>query len=250
MKQGDIVLIYKKKDPKEIRNYRPITLLNSDYKILTTILAERLKKVCEAAISGPQKGFVPGRQITDLLHQVYLMHVDTYDKEALLALILDMEKAFDRCSWEFLKKAMDKIGLEEEIKRWIGTTYNEKRPPIRQIKMNGRKSQQFKIGSGVAQGCPLSPLLFLFIGEPLTRLVLKERELKGVKIGEHEHKVGQFADDTAAMLEGYEQLEKLFEIINKWEKATGMACNKAKTAIIPMGATRRKEVPETLLREL
>ena len=46
------------------------------------------------------------------------------------------------------------------------------------------------------------------------------------------------------------KLEKLFEIINKWEKATGMACNKAKTAIIPMGATRRKEVPKTLLREL
>ena len=91
-----------------------------------------------------------------------------------------MEKAFDRCSWEFLKKAMDKIGLEEEIKRWTGTIYNEKRPPIRRIKMNGRKSQQFEIGSGVAQGCPLSPLLFLFIAEPLTRLVLKERELKGV----------------------------------------------------------------------
>ena len=183
MKQGDIVLIYKKKDPKEIRNYRPITLLNnSDYTTLTKILAERLKKVCEAAISGPQKGFVPGRQITDLLHQVYLMqeYVDTYDKEALLVL-LDMEKAFDRCSWEFLKKAMDKIGLEEEIKRWIGTIYNEKRPPIRQIKMNGRKSQQFKIGSGVAQGCPLSPLLFLFIGEPPTRLVLKDENLKELK---------------------------------------------------------------------
>ena len=73
--------------------------------------------------------------------------------------------------------------------------------------MNGRKSHKFEIGSGVlAQGCPLSPLLFLFIGEPLTRLVLEERELKGVKIGEHEHKVGQFADDTAAMLKGYEQL--------------------------------------------
>ena len=67
---------------------------------------------------------------------------------------------------------------------------------------------------------PLIPTAFpIFIGEPLTRLALKEQELKGVKIGEHEHKVGQFADDTAAMLEGYEQLEKLFEIINKWEKA-------------------------------
>ena len=137
-------------------------------------------------------------------------------KEALLVL-LDMEKAFDRYSWEFLKKALDKIGLEEEIKRWIGTTYNETRPPIKQMKMNGRKSHQFKIGSGLALGCPLSPLLFLFIGEPLTRLVLKEKELKGVTIGDHEHRVGQFADDTAAILEGYEQLEKLFEIINKWD---------------------------------
>ena len=72
-------------------------------------MAERLKKVCEAAISGPQKGFVTGRQITDLLHQVYLMqeYVDTYDKAALLVL-LDMEKAFDRFSWEFLKKQWTK----------------------------------------------------------------------------------------------------------------------------------------------
>ena len=62
---------------------------------------------------------------------------------------------------------MDKIGLEEEIKRWMGTIYNEKRSPIRQIKMNGRKSQQFKIGIGVlAQGCPLSPLLFLIYSVP------------------------------------------------------------------------------------
>ena len=64
MRQGDIVLIIiYKKDPKEIRNYRPITLLNRDYKILTTILAGRLKNICEAAISKQQKGFVPGRQI-------------------------------------------------------------------------------------------------------------------------------------------------------------------------------------------
>ena len=67
--------------------------------------AEILKKVnyiCEAAISGPQKGFVPERQITDL-----------YAKKARLVLVLlDMEKVFDGCSWEFLKKAMDKIGLK------------------------------------------------------------------------------------------------------------------------------------------
>ena len=105
----------------------------------------------------------------------------------------------------------------------------------------------------MAQGCPLSPLLFLFIGEPLTRMLENENDkrLKGVTIREHEHKVGQFADDTAAMLEGYQHLKKLFEIINKWERAiTGMACNRSKTALIPMGSTRREEIPEELLREL
>ena len=89
MRQGGIVLIYKKKDPKEIRNYRPITLLNSDYKIRTTILADRLKNICEAAISKQHKGFVSGRQMTDLIHQVYLIqeYVDSFDEDALLVLL-------------------------------------------------------------------------------------------------------------------------------------------------------------------
>ena len=79
-----LIIIYKK-DPKEIRNYRPITLLNRDYKILTTILAGRLKNICEAAISKQQKGFVPGRQIIDRIHQVYLIqeYVDSFDEDAL-----------------------------------------------------------------------------------------------------------------------------------------------------------------------
>ena len=88
----------------------------------------------------------------------------------------------------------------------------------------------------------LSPLLFLFIGEPLTRMLENDERLRGVTIGEHEHKVGPFADDTAAMLEGYQHLKKLFEIINKWERATGMACNRSKTALIPMrGAPGEKK---------
>ena len=102
----------------------------------------------------------------------------------------------------------------------------------------------------MAEGCPQSPLLFLFIGEPLTRMLENDERLKGVTIGEHEHKVGQFADDTAAMLEGYQHLKKLFEIVSKWERATGMACNRSKTALIPMGSTRKEEIPEELLREL
>ena len=58
-----------------------------------------------------------------------------------------------------------------------------------------------------------------------------DERLRGVTIGEH--KVGQFADDTAAMLEGYQHLKKLFEITNKWDSYTGLACNRSKQVLIP-----------------
>ena len=86
------------------------------------------------------------------------------------------------------------------------------------------------------------PTAIPIIGEPLSRMLENDERLRGVIIGEHEHKVGQFVDDTAAMLEGYQHLKKLFEIINKWERATGMACNRSKTALIPMrGAPGEKK---------
>ena len=130
MREGDVALIYKKKDPKDIRNYRPISLLNVDYKILARILAEKIKKVCEAAISNPQKGFVPGRQITDLIRQMYLIqdYVEELDEEGLIVL-LDMEKAFDRCSWSFLKDSMEAIGVGPRMRRWVGMIYSEEAPP-------------------------------------------------------------------------------------------------------------------------
>ena len=78
--------------------------------------------------------------------------------------------------------------------------YNRGQPPKRRIKVNGDKTDQFELGSGVAQGCPLSPLLFLFIAEPLTKLVQEDKIIEGVTIGSHEHRISQFADDTAIYL--------------------------------------------------
>ena len=162
--------------------------------------------MCEAAISNPQKGFVPGRQITDLIRQMHLIqdYVDETDSTGVI-LLLDMEKAFDRCSWDFLKKSMRTMGIEENMMKWIEMIYNEDTPPSRSLKINGFKGESFKLGSGVAQGCPLSPLLFLFIGEPLTRAIEADEELEGITIGDYEHRVSQFADDTAAYLKDISQ---------------------------------------------
>jgi|TARA_B100000513_G_scaffold153346_1_gene72463 hypothetical protein len=62
-----------------------------------------------------------------------------------------LEKAFDRCSWEFLKKSMKALGLGKDIRRWIATIYDNERPSERNIKMYGEKSYHFSSGSGVAR---------------------------------------------------------------------------------------------------
>ena len=133
---------------------------------------------------------------------------------------------------------------------WVNLIYNRGQPPKRRIKVNGEKTELFELGSGVAQGCPLSPLLFLFIAEPLTKLVQEDKIIKGVTIGNYEHRISQFADDTAVYLKDWEQLPRLIELVGKWEASTAMVANKDKTALIPMGALKETPPPEGLLEAL
>ena len=86
---------------------------------------------------------------------------------------MDMEKAFDRCSWQFLQDSMKAAGIGDEMRQWVGMMYNHASPPRRTIKVNGEGSPEFELGSGVAQGCPLSPLLFAVILGPFLRHVTR-----------------------------------------------------------------------------
>jgi fermentation-respiration switch protein FrsA (DUF1100 family) len=76
-------------------------------------------------------------------------------------LFLDMKKAFDRVSYAFTKRGLKALGFGPNFRKWLGMMYNEDRPPRRRMYVNGSYSEWFDIKSGVAQGCPLSPLLFL-----------------------------------------------------------------------------------------
>ena len=111
------------------------------------------------------------------------------DLEAL-CIFLDFEKAFDRCSWDYLRDAIRNLGFPDETPagqapgeegadaprhhpflRWVQLAYSHDHPPTRRMNVNGYLSKAFFIASGVAQGCPLSPLLFLFITEALIRII-------------------------------------------------------------------------------
>ena len=110
-KEGTISVLYKKKDRKDIRNYRPITLLNGDYKILTRTLCKRMKKVVGKIICKENTGFSPGRFIAENTHQMKIMQkmLEEEDTDGMFV-FLDLEKAFDRVSWKYLKQAIQRLG--------------------------------------------------------------------------------------------------------------------------------------------
>ena len=112
---------------------------------------------------------------------------------------LDMEKAFDRCSWPFLTRALSELGFDDNFVRYVKLAYSTAKPPQRKLYVNGYLGPNFSLFSGVAQGCPISPLLFLAITEPLSRLMENDARIKGVRINETDHKISQYADDSTLL---------------------------------------------------
>ena len=114
-----ICLIPKVKSPQKITKFRPISLCNVVYRLISKILANRLKRVLDAMIDELQSAFVPGRLITDnVLVAFETMHcIDQRKKgkKALMAIKLDMSKAYDKVEWVYLETMMRKMGFHE---RW------------------------------------------------------------------------------------------------------------------------------------
>ena len=110
MMEGMISVLYKKKDRTDPRNYRPITLLNADYKILMRVLTRRLNKAAVQFVSRQQNGFVPGGFIVEniMLLQMLQAYAEEENIEALFV-FLDMEKAYDRVSWDYLIAAIKEM---------------------------------------------------------------------------------------------------------------------------------------------
>ena len=242
--QGVIKVLYKKLDPREVRNYRPLTMLNTDYKILTKILAYRVAAVLDEIVSDPQLGFVPGRVITEASHLTKLVqaYLEERDEPGLLV-ALDWEKAFDSVSWDYLHASVEALGFGPNIRRWYHILYNHDNPQLRTLQVNGIKSDTFELQSSVPQGCPLSPVTFLLISEGLTRLILDDPQYQGIPVRSYELRLSQFADDTLLFLRGYEGLKRAWQLIDMYADATGMRVNIRKTEGIRCGSLKRALPP-------
>ena len=237
-KEGDISMLYKKGDRKDPRNYRPITLLNTDYKIYTRVLAKRMLTSVHEFVSEAQKGFVPGVFIAEATQLLRLIeaHVneEPTDRQGIL-LFLDMEKAFDRVSYKFINKGMEAIGYGKHFQNWVHMMYDTDDAPKRRMYVNGYMSEWFSIKSGVAQGCPLSPLLFLIVAEAMKISIDMEKGIKGIEINGRIFKLSQFADDTTIILRSLKELRHVRRAMTRWCLATGMRENIEKREGLGMG---------------
>ena len=243
MYKGIISLLYKCGDRDIILNWRPITLLNIDYKIIAKVFAERLKHVLPSIISHDQKACVKGRQITDTIRliQDIIDKVDNDDSEGAI-IFLDQQKAFDRVEWGYLNACLKKFGFGEYFCNAMTMLYKDAKSCIH---TNGHLSRYFSVTRSMRQGCPIAAFLYILQAEPMAETMRKSDKLDGIKISlddeVQEVKVASFADDTQLFHTSENSIIEGFKILETFSKASGAKLNMKKTKGLYIGAWKNKE---------
>ena len=158
-KHGIVSLIFKKNDPCLLKNWRPITLLNIDYKIAAHALAARLKKVMPKIINTDQNGYIKNRFIgfNIRLIQDIIDYSEKFNLDSCI-LFLDYTKAFDTIEWDFMLGSLKKFGFGESFQQWVKVLYTN---ITGSVKNNNWLTSKYSLSRGIRQGCPLSCLIFV-----------------------------------------------------------------------------------------
>ena len=244
-KQSIITLLPKKdKDTKYLKNWRPISLLNTDYKIMTKCIANRLKKVLPHIIHSNQTGFLQNRYIGSNIRLLLdIIDYTEYENKPGLIFTVDFEKAFDSFSWKFLDKVLAYFNFGESFKTWINTFHTNISSCILN---NGWSSEFFYIKRGARQGCPISPYLFLLCAEILGIGIRHSQTIKGIKIKEEMFIIAQFADDTQIILDGSsESLNETIKLLQNFEEISGLKVNFEKSELVKLGTLKGQNINMT-----
>jgi hypothetical protein len=237
LNETNIVLAPKGDNPETIRDLRPISLCNVIYKIISKVLANRLRPLISKWISLEQAAFVHSRSIIMrllLLKSSTICDASQKGKKGEVALKLDISKAFDSVSWSYMQAILEKLGFCPQWVTWMmmcitSVEYN--------IIFNGDRIGPITPERGLRQGCPLSPYLYIICAEGLSA-VIKNRELRGTLHGTHICRSApsishlHFADDSLLFCRAtISEAQSLKEILTHYEHASGQAINFRKSAI-------------------
>ena len=218
-------------------DYRPITLINTELKILARVLANLLQLVISDLI-GPEQTFaVKGRSIQDNLHLIREVLEGIKDDTESALISLDQSKAFDRVDHRFLASVLETAGFKPEFRRWISMMYHK---PQAVVQVNGRRSGVIAIERSVRQGCPLSPLLYVLALEPLLRRLRDEGAspaLRGITfVGCLAARVSALTDDVTVFVSRLQDIEAVKEAVDEYERIAGAKVNFDKSEGLRLGA--------------
>jgi ribonuclease HI len=244
--KGWMCPIYKKNDKCDISNYRPITVLNSDYKVFTKTLSEELARVIKTAIHPDQAGFIAGRSILDQveLSKSLISFAESSESDGAIV-ALDQEKAYDKIRHDYLFEALRAYGFPNIFITTVQHLYSSAET---EIAINGIHSQPYRVERGVRQGDPLSCLLFNLAIEPLACAIRSSPKIKGIHVPGLDRKlaIALFADDATVYLSKNDSFDDLKNILDSWCAASGAKFNIAKTEVLPIGSdTYRRSVVDT-----
>ncbi|KAJ1195074.1 hypothetical protein NDU88_004357 [Pleurodeles waltl] len=238
--QATIVVIPKTQPPSRYCSaYRPISLLNTEIKVLSTILASRLREVMPTLIHPDQCGFMPTRSTRHCIRRLHLAlaHHRTLSHTPLALLLLDFEKAFDTVDWSFLDQVLQGNGLGPKSRGLVRLLYSN---PTARVQVNGVVSDPFPIGRGTRQGCPLSPLLFALTIEPLAILLREDPLIEGWSWPAcPEDRIALYADDVLLYISNPAKSgPRVLQILSLFAEASGLILNPNKSLLVPLHRSR------------
>jgi hypothetical protein len=230
-----ITLIPKEGKAHHPKKFRPISLCNVIYKLLTKVIARRLKPILPTIISPEKSGYVEGRQILDsviLAHEV--IHSLQKTKTPGMLLKLDLSKAFDKISWDYMRAMLLAFGFDSSWVTWI---LNLTSMAFFSILVNGVPLQPFSPSRGIRQCDPLSPFLFIILAEGLSRSIhaaIGTKKLSGLPLHGISPPIShsQFVDDTLLMgSPTVWEVKSLLDILQTFSDASSLDCNKDKSEV-------------------
>ena len=228
LNRTNICLIPKTDRPKTMTEFRPISLCNVGYKIISKILSSRLKRILPKIISGTHSAFLAERLITDNIlvaqEMFHALHTNPGCKGKFVAIKTDMNKAYDRVKWSFmeallLKFSFDQLWVARIMKYIISVSY--------QVLINEEAKGNIIPSQGLRQGDPLSPFLFILCTEVLIshiRHADRDKTITCIKIARESPSIShlRFADANLFFCRAEEsQCKELVRIIDVYGEASG-----------------------------
>ena len=234
---GVISSIYKKGQRSDPANYRPITVLNTDYRLLAKVLANRLKGVIGKLVHPAQTGFVPGRHIGEnlLLNQLLPSALVT---SRAAAVCCDFRKAYDTVDRGFLFRIMEAQGVGPGFMKWVKLILSNTSACAC---INGHLSGMVAFTAGVRQGCPLAPYLYLLVTQALHCLLSTKGF--GVQVEGKRLVASMYADDTQSYLtDVFSDLPAFKSTMLVFEEASNQALSIPKSFVLVIGKEARRKL--------